>query len=235
MSIFAVGDIHGRLDCLNGLLAKLPLTDDDTILFLGDYVDRGPDSRGVIERLIQLSEERGERCVCLIGNHEDMMLDYYRRTRGHWDLPLELRINLLPAISYSPTSWEACGGDATLASYPNGIEQHHIEFLAQCPLEHVVDEYHFVHAGLAERPTSSRGEVLWGISGFWPPRHRDTGMPITTMPPPPTIHKRTIVVGHTVFPEPVVIPGKIGIDTGCAYGGKLTAVQLPEMLFHQYP
>lgn len=63
MSLFAVGDIHGDLDKLDRLLGRLPLGDEDTLAFLGDYVDRGPDSKGVIDRLIGLNAELGERCV----------------------------------------------------------------------------------------------------------------------------------------------------------------------------
>jgi len=72
--LYAVGDIHGRLEKLERLLAALPLQPEDRLVFLGDYVDRGPDSRGVVDRLIRVAAERP--CVFLMGNHESMFLDF---------------------------------------------------------------------------------------------------------------------------------------------------------------
>ena len=72
--LYAVGDIHGELEKLDELLARLPLRSEDRLLFLGDYIDRGPDSRGVVARLIDLSKTYP--CVFLLGNHESMFLDF---------------------------------------------------------------------------------------------------------------------------------------------------------------
>jgi hypothetical protein len=72
--LYAIGDIHGRLDKLDALLDMLPLRPGDRLVFLGDYVDRGPDSRGVVDRLVDLAD--AYPCEFLLGNHESMFLDY---------------------------------------------------------------------------------------------------------------------------------------------------------------
>src|SRR5687768_12008634 len=92
----AIGDIHGRLDRLNRLLGTLP--PDRKLVFLGDYIDRGPDSRGVIDRLLRLSRLRD--CVLLCGNHEDMLLNA-----------------LDGAYEGADSDWLRNGGDATQRSY----------------------------------------------------------------------------------------------------------------------
>ena len=72
--LYAIGDIHGERDLLEELLASLPLRDEDRLLFVGDYVDRGPDSRGVVDTLLRVQKERP--CVFLLGNHESMFLSF---------------------------------------------------------------------------------------------------------------------------------------------------------------
>jgi serine/threonine protein phosphatase 1 len=232
MSIFAIGDIHGHSDLMDRLLARLPLLDDDTLVFLGDYVDRGPDSRGVVERLIRLKQQRGDRCVCLLGNHEDMMLDHWRQTRGRYAIPSDLILNLLSVYDYGEGFWLTVGGDATLASYSQGIPEEHVAFLAGLPLLYETADYIFVHAGLHPRGGTPRGQVLWGAPGFWSDLDPLTGQHLRGAR---RTFAKTVVVGHTPFERPVVLPDVIGIDTDCGSGGPLTAVQLPEMEFYQEP
>src|ERR1041384_1650393 len=165
MSTFAIGDIHGHLSLLDRLLASLTILPDDTIVFLGDYVDRGPNSRGVVERVMEIKAERGDRCICLLGNHEDMMLDYWRRTRGGQ----ELRIFAVPGVAlaaeYGSGFWETVGGEATLSSYCGAIPEGHIAFIAGLPLTYEDDDFIFVHAGLNARGDTPRGHKLWGAPG----------------------------------------------------------------------
>ena len=80
MRKFAVGDIHGCLHLLKKLIDIIQPTNEDTIIFLGDYIDRGPDSKGVIDFLIDLKDKTN--CIFLIGNHEDMMLQYLKSYRN---------------------------------------------------------------------------------------------------------------------------------------------------------
>lgn len=232
MSLFAVGDIHGHSNALDRLLAQLPLTEDDTLVFLGDYVDRGPDTHGVLERIMALKEQRGDRCVCLLGNHEEMLLDHWRATRGAWCEDQDLIALLQPVTTYTPGFWLRVGGEAAMQSYPNGLPEAHIRFLASLPLVYETDNYLFVHAGLRPRGETSRSEMLWGASGFWGDVDLLTGRLIKVQTSV-RMFEKTVVVGHAAFEEPQVGPDFIGIDTGCGLGGSLTAVQLPEMRFYQ--
>ncbi len=146
MRHLAIGDIHGHADVLRALLDAVELRPDDRVIALGDYVDRGPDSRGVIEQLLEL-RRRGQ-LVALRGNHDFMML----QARGRYDALQE---------------WLYCGGRATLASYGDEhadgdldlIPAEHWEFLEEfCVDWYETDTHFFVHASadpdlpLAEQP-----------------------------------------------------------------------------------
>ncbi len=72
--LYAIGDIHGEREMLEELLDRLPLEPDDRLVFIGDYIDRGPDSKGVVDLLVEVARERA--CTFLLGNHESMFLDF---------------------------------------------------------------------------------------------------------------------------------------------------------------
>lgn len=136
----ALGDIHG---CSAALRAVLEASDPgpcDVVVTLGDYIDRGPDSAGVIEQLIHLSE----RCqlVSILGNHDEMLVDI---VRGH---------------RYLFADWLSFGGDATLASYgctlPDDIPAPHLAFLNDCCQWHETETHIFLHAGYDARRKLSR-------------------------------------------------------------------------------
>ena len=223
--LYAVGDIHGELEKLEELLDALPLQEGDRFVFLGDYVDRGPDSCGVIERLIQLQQQWP--CVFLLGNHESMFLDFLGWTDDTY---------------FGGDAFLMNGGDRTLASYgyfdrdqPDResfrLPKTHEEFLLGLRLSHREGDYLFVHAGLGEAQRkyddlsyalrkARPEEVLWSR---------------TTCDLP---HKLgvTIVYGHTPSEELDVrwnLPFSIGIDTGAVYGGPLTAIRLPDETIFQ--
>ena len=133
--IIAIGDVHGCSAALDAVLGAIDPRPSDTIVMLGDYIDRGPDTRGVIDRLIML---RGFcRLVPLLGNHDEMLLDI-----------LALRLCLL-------ADWLSFGGDATLASYgcqaPQEIPEQHVAFLRACASWHETDGHFFVHASYQPR------------------------------------------------------------------------------------
>ena len=98
--LYAIGDIHGELEKLEELLALLPLAEGDELVFLGDYVDRGPDARGVVERLVEFAEHWP--CHFLLGNHESMFLDFLGWTDDAY---------------FGGDAFLLNGGDRTLASY----------------------------------------------------------------------------------------------------------------------
>ncbi len=209
--LYAIGDIHGRLDKLKALMARIdPDPRKDTLVFLGDYIDRGPDSRGVVDFVLNL--QSGYRNVaCLIGNHERMFLDYIR-DGGNRDFYF-LNGGRMTLTSYGLSGNE----DAREGDFPSA----HIHFLKSLLPYYETEDYIFVHAGL--RPgvplkKQDPDDLLWirGEFIFAPGRFG-----------------KTVVFGHTLFHQPFINDGKIGIDTGAVFGGTLTCLELPERKFHQ--
>jgi serine/threonine protein phosphatase 1 len=205
--IFAIGDIHGCYDQLIDLLTRIPIDwDKDQLVFMGDYIDRGPKSFEVVEYLTSLRTKH-PGIVFLKGNHEQMLSDY---------LSGKDRVTYL----YN-------GGQQTLESYLRNVSpratsvipDHHLQFFESLLLFHETDSYIFVHAGLRQNVPLAKQDpqdLLW---------IRDKFVATTY-----SFGKR-VVFGHTPFDEPRVEPNKIGIDTGAVYGNKLTCVQLPEEKF----
>jgi len=208
--IFAVGDIHGCRSRLEELLGRLELDPDrDTVVFLGDYIDRGPDSRGVVETILDL-RRRLPRVVCLMGNHERMFLDFLAD-------PGEAAVFL------------ANGGGATLRSYslrledrpgPGDLPEDHRRFFTSLSLWYETERYLFVHAGLRPGvPLAGQDprDLLW-IRGEFTRSSEPFG--------------KTVIYGHTPLRQPFLDGTKIGIDTGAVFGGPLTCLELPAMRFH---
>lgn len=203
--LLAVGDIHGCHGMMKQLLERIDLDPAaDTLVFIGDYLDRGAEARKVIDALLDL----GTRCpnlICLKGNHESMFLNYYLEGR---DEALFL----------------GNGGQCTLDSYGisledarkgRGFPEDHLRFLNSLPLMHDTGEYCFVHAGL--RPgiaiaDQAAEDLLWIRHEFI-----DSGWDFG----------RTVVFGHTPLYKPLLAKNKLGIDTGAVYGGRLTCIELP--------
>lgn len=205
--IYAIGDVHGMLFKLERLLDRIPFRRDrDRLVFVGDYVDRGPDSRGVIDRVLQLLAQ-GIQVVCLRGNHELMMENYLQDQDVEYFL-----VN---------------GGAATVHSYSVGnagghcrIPEAHKNFLHGLKKFYETDDYLFVHAGF--RPgvalfDQSDDDVYWIRNEFIRSDY-DFG--------------KKVIFGHTPFMKPFVDRRKIGIDTGAVYGNKLTCVCLPDEVFY---
>ena len=211
--IFAVGDIHGSYDKLTRLMDRLPYDPErDTLVFLGDYIDRGPRSKDVINYLCQLRSQV-KQLIMLIGNHEYMMLEYQRTGDP----------SLLPFLRH-------IGLDATLDSYgaanPQALLEkltfpdEHLELLEKLLPYWETEDYIFVHAGLEPGVPLDKQEISTlceARSTFLSAEH-DYG--------------KLVIFGHTPFDLPFVSPHRIGIDTGAAYGNLLTALELPGFVFH---
>jgi len=204
--LIAVGDIHGCVDELDALLVAIEPCAGDKLVFLGDYIDRGPSPRGVVERLIELRSSATCDTVFLRGNHEDMMLAFLGERGRHGE-----------AFLFN-------GGRATLASYgipttvPGEearakIPDAHLEFIRALELKHVDAPFLFVHAGIAPlRSLDDQDEedLLWIREEFIRNSH-----PL----------RSTVVFGHTPQREVLWhLPFKIGLDTGCVYGNKLSCL-----------
>ncbi len=205
--IFAIGDIHGSFDRLQELMQKIPIDfTEDTLVFIGDYIDRGPGSVEVVNYLIGL-KKRVPEIIFLKGNHEDMLEKYLDGTDRFTYL-----LN---------------GGQNTLDSYLSKtnssnsfpIPPDHMEFFQSLRLYYETEDYIFVHAGLRPKvPLESQEteDLLWIRDKFIYSRY-NFGKPV--------------VFGHTPLEKPLVEPNKIGIDTGAVYGNALTCVQLPSLEF----
>lgn len=212
--LFVVGDVHGCREELGRLLDALPLGDADELVFLGDYVDRGPDSSGVVAILVDLVAAR-PRTTCLRGNHEAMLLDYLAEARSYGDA-FVVNGGRQTAASYD------VAGHLTPSALREAVPAAHRAFLAATPLWHRCPDVLCVHAGI--RPgvpleEQAAEDLLWIREEFLEHPH---GL------------DATVVFGHTPYREIVAdFPGKLGIDTGCVYGGKLTAVELPGRVAYQ--
>jgi len=208
--IYAVGDIHGRADLLETALALIDghaAGRPARIVFLGDYVDRGPDSRAVVERLIGL--ERTGRAICLKGNHEDLMV-----------------AALTDPTRVALSRWRACGGQATLRAYGadddhdlmSAAPSDHLRWLAGLPLTTADDHRIYVHAGLAPGVAfrnQSEETCLWIREAFLRAGPKD--------------FEAHVVHGHTPLwagkPDPAapeLLPHRTNLDTGAFATGRLS-------------
>ncbi|WP_425409928.1 metallophosphoesterase family protein [Hyphococcus sp.] len=213
--IYAIGDIHGRADLLDALLDAISADCNDLakaqLVFLGDYVDRGENSRGVIERLVSLAEAKHET-VFLKGNHEASMLDFLNHPE---DLPHWLDWGgLETAASYDVDTAlpDALLANALRKNMPNG----HLKFLKNLALTHTEGDYVFVHAGIrpgAPMEEQTEEDLLWIRSRF----HNAAADERPDF---------VVVHGHTPEEKPVDAGWRINVDTGACYGGPLTAVVL---------
>lgn len=158
LSIFAVGDIHGYPEKLESLINRLTLSADDKLIFLGDYIDRGPDSRAVISLLLQIQDTYDSVFLC--GNHEHMLRDY---ARG--------------CMNYNSSIWLMNGGVETLVSYGLGrtepgeliLPDDHWDFISNLQYYHQEPALVFVHGGLTQGKRVEQNfwrEILWPRSAF---------------------------------------------------------------------
>jgi serine/threonine protein phosphatase 1 len=214
--VYAIGDVHGCLDRLAAMHAMIAadLADrpaaDPLLVHLGDYVDRGPDSAGVVARLAEGAPVPGVPTVNLMGNHEHMMLAAVASGE-----PEATELWLANGGADSLVSWRV-PHSAQPKDWPAAIPRTHLLFLRDLAVCHETGGYLFVHAGI--RPgipleRQSRHDLLWIREPFLSCRQ-----PFGTV----------VVHGHTPRQEPVVRPNRIGIDTGAVMGGVLTCVVLEE-------
>lgn len=209
--LFAIGDVHGCLFQLEKLIMRAGINlKQDTIVFIGDYIDRGHESKGVVDFILEL-KKKSDRIICLLGNHERMLMDY-------------LSGGIYAGIYLSN------GGDATLRTYGatrgrEGYEvtlpEDHRDFYDSLLSLYETDQYLFVHAGF--RPGISLAEqdpddLIWIRYEFIMSRY-DFGKPV--------------IFGHTPLDRVYIDDYKIGIDTGAVYGGLLTCIELPSMTIYQ--
>ncbi|MDZ7739547.1 MAG: metallophosphoesterase family protein [Bacteroidales bacterium] len=209
----AIGDIHGCYQQLYLLVTEIiDLTKDDKLVMLGDYIDRGPDSKAVLDLIMDLISEDFD-IIPLMGNHEDMMLNAAGSANGNYN-------------------WMMNGGGETLQSFNvqsvSEIDGRYISFLSAMPVYHTEGHFIFVHGGFNDElddPFSDKYSMLW-----------ERRFEYTS----PVFKDKVIVHGHRPHPLDELqkqiegSPSVINVDTGCVYGkerglGDLTAIDLLSM------
>jgi serine/threonine protein phosphatase 1 len=206
--IFIIGDIHGCLDALKRLMDKIPWRPDrDRLIFLGDFVDRGKNSKGVVDYVLSL-HRYSSQIDCLIGNHEVLLLNYMDgNDRGLYFLN---------------------GGWSTLESYmaekPEGkgllVPEDHMSFYRSLKTYLELEDYYVVHAGFrpgVEIEKQNLEDMTWIREPFIYSDYE---------------FGKRVIFGHTPFREPLVLENKIGLDTGAVYGNRLTCLELPDLRFY---
>jgi len=205
---FVVGDVHGCLGMLQRLMDRIGWRPEvDRLIFLGDFIDRGSESRGVVEYVLEISK-RSEHVECLMGNHEKILLDF-----------LDGR---------DMNTFFVNGGLATLNSYRGEtpkyggflIPDQHLSFFRSLKLLIELDDFYIVHAGFRpgvpiEQQTTE--DLLWIRDSFIFSNY---------------YFGKRVIFGHTPFAQPLVMENKIGLDTGAVYGNRLTCLELPSLKFH---
>ena len=195
----AIGDIHGCSTALTALLDLIAPQPGDTLVTLGDYVDRGIDSKGVLDLLIALKDRC--RLIPILGNHDEMML-HARDGRSDFQF------------------WLNCGGDAALDSYGSTsqidlIPAAHFRFLESCLPFFETDTHFFVHANYkSDLPLDRQDDntLRW--------------LSLRDFVPGPHCSGKIAVVGHTPQPDVLDLGHLICLDTGCCTGGWLTALDV---------
>ena len=233
MTTFVVGDIHGRYAQLHALLDMMPREETtDTLVFLGDLIDRGPDVPGCVEHVLNLCRENPERVICLRGNHEQMLLDFLDEANMIWmesatggDRTFE-QYTEQPLRLHTEDDFDAAR-DLIAAKIPS----QQIEFLRQLPLYHEDDYALYVHAGLEDgkHPSeSSPHSLLWTRDmDFYKSYH---GKPcVFGHTPTPFLPWRGRLGRHGIY----VFNSAIGIDTGYNFQSPLTCLSLPDFTLHQ--
>jgi serine/threonine protein phosphatase 1 len=216
--VYAVGDIHGRLDLLDDLLRQMEADNvargaaDTIVIFLGDLIDRGPDSAQVVQRLLELGAET-EKVRFLLGNHEEVFLKSLAGEKKA--LPFFLRIGgKQTVLSYgiSQGEYDRCDYPELLELLRERVPQAHLDFLAAFEDMIVLGDYAFVHAGVrpgvaldAQKPETLR----WIREEFL-----DSAEPC----------EKIVVHGHSITDEVEERVRRIGIDTGAYASGRLTAM-----------
>ena len=241
MATIAVGDIHANLPALNDVLDQIRNEGaaGDTVVFLGDYIDRGPDSRGCVDAILRFDSETAADVVCLLGNHEDWFLrTLHDHTRHSWLLGMEafetIRSYSVEAAEVLQQAVSNAGPELFLGhcalpyeAFLDCVPHDHLRFFENLRLFHQNADCVCTHGGLDPRiprfQDQLREALIWGKSGF---PHGYEG-------------DETVVYGHhnnaTInldrWPAPTILGRTIGIDT--ISHGVLTAVRLPDQKVFQ--
>lgn len=218
--IYAIGDIHGRLDLLDDLLFRIDADDlmrggtETQLIFLGDLVDRGPDSAGVVQRALELRQS-GRPIRFLMGNHEEVFLKALGGSLEALRFFVKIggRATIL-SYGFDAAEYDRLEYDELLSALTQRVPQEHVAFLQGFEDRIAIGDYLFVHAGIRPRvpiEDQAGGDLRWIRSEFLDFRGD---------------HGAVVVHGHTITDAVEERPNRIGIDTGAFASGRLTALGL---------
>ena len=215
--VYAIGDIHGRSDLFDRLLGLIEEDERERgpaateIVLLGDLIDRGPDSKGVVDRAMALARTRPTRC--LMGNHEEVFL---RAVEGDARALRFLgRIGgreTLLSYGVSDRDYRELDHDALTALLRRQVPREHVDFLSGFESWVEIGDYLFVHAGIRPHVAleeQARSDLCWIRDEFLD--HRES-------------FGRMVVHGHSITDRVDLRPNRIGIDTGAYASDRLTAI-----------
>ena len=233
MKTFVVGDIHGRCAQLLNLLDMLPRDPAvDSLIFLGDLIDRGADAPGCVEHVVNLCTESPERVVCLRGNHEQMMMDFVDGVNNVW----------LSSVVGGEKTFEQYTGrsvqidsEEDLRELRSELQTHlparHLNFIRQTPFFHEDDFAIYVHAGLEEGKhphESSEVSLLWLRNMDFFKNYR--GKPcVFGHTPTPLLPLRGRLGRHGIY----MSHSAVGLDTGYNHDSPLSCLSLPDFNLYQ--
>ena len=236
MATFAIGDVHGNLRALDDLLGQLRRESGagDTVVFLGDYIDRGPDSLGSVASILQFQREVSAEVVCLCGNHEDWLLrtraDYGRHS---WLLGMDafetirsysFRAELVLRAAIVGAGADLWRGQVRLPYdvFFDSVPSEHLRFFEELREHHQTADCVCTHAGIDPKRSrldeQPRQALLWGVDGF-PEPYSGTEVVVYG-------HRNNAVLTTEGWPQPLAVNATIGIDT--ISHGVLTAIRLPD-------
>jgi len=236
MATIAIGDVHGNLAALDDLLDQLKgeAGPGDVMVFLGDYIDRGPDSKGCIDRILALQQEMTGAVECLCGNHDDWLLRAWRGSRQHtWLLATDPYKTIASYSAEAARLLREAASRAGAALYGDECPLPYDLFFDNVPIEHIrffetLRLYYqspdciCAHGGLAPGVASvhdqSRHDLIWGGDGF-PDAYKGLETVVYE-------HHNEAVLDADGWPSPRIIGRTIGIDT--ISHGVLTAIRLPD-------
>ena len=219
LRVYAIGDVHGRLDLLDQLFERIRhdlgrgMHSESLCVFLGDYIDRGPDSSGVIERLISLGSD--QRVICLKGNHEALLLEFLGNPGLLQEWGRYGGLNTLMSYGLRPPLKPDAARNAELAAaLARAMPRAHRGFLENLRPCLTLGDFFFVHAGV--RPNvalahQSEEDLLWIREEFL--LHEQ-------------LFDKIVVHGHSPVRQPEVLDNRINIDTGAYATGRLTCLVL---------
>jgi serine/threonine protein phosphatase 1 len=233
MKTFVIGDIHGRRSQLNALLALIPRDEEnDSLVFLGDLIDRCEDAPGVVEDVSGLCRNNPERVICLRGNHEQMLLNCVEQGQGVWFS--QAAGGYATFEQYTGVPFKIENGDdfeAALKLIAESVPQEHLDFFHSLPLYYEDDYAIYVHAGLenGKHPKDcDSNSLLWSRDSVFFKNYR--GKPcIFGHTPTPFLPFLGRIGRHGIY----ISHSAIGIDTGHDLHSPLTCLQLPDFYLYQ--